>query len=70
METITIEVKYNCIKTFNVKLPRARRVWAAPGIEFYVRGPLNGHLYEQAANIAMHMCIERHIPAISLRRVR
>ncbi len=47
--------------------PRARLVWRGAGIEFYVKGPLSGIRYEQAANLAMQKTIEYHIPLVSLR---
>jgi hypothetical protein len=69
-EEITLEIKYHVIKAKQGKLKRARLEWQASGIKIYVVGSLAGHLYEQAANLAMNLCEARHIPAGSLRRAK
>lgn len=68
-EEVTIEIKYTVIKTREGKLKRARLEWVAPGIKVYVLGSIAGHLYEQAANCAMHLCENRNIPVRAMRRV-
>lgn len=50
------------------KMPRARLMWYASGVNFFVVGPLNGMKYEQAANLALQKCFEFKIPAIGLKR--
>lgn len=69
-EEVTLEIKYNVIKSKDGKSKRARLEWVAPGIKIYVVGSLAGHLYEQAANSAMHLCENRNIPVRSLRRAK
>jgi len=70
MTIITIEVKYNVMKVKNGRVKRSRLCWRGPGIEIWVLGPLNGHLYEQAANLAMNYAEGINIPAGSLRRAK
>ena len=70
MEIFTIEAKnYNLI-VVKGKSKRARLEWGASGIQFYLKGEFKGGLYECAANLALNMCIDRHIPAVMLRRQR
>ena len=67
---ITLEIKYHVIKVKEGKLKRARLEWIAPGLNVYVQGSLAGHLYEQAANVAMNYALGMHIPPRSMRRAR
>jgi len=67
---VTLEVKYNVIKVKHGALKRSRVEWRGPGLEVRVLGPLSGHLYKQAANIAMNYAQSIHIPAGSLRRAK
>ncbi len=68
-EQITIVSKYDTLVVLPGKAKRARLEWRASGLEIWVKGPLGGTLYETAANLAMNAAINRHIPAISLRKV-
>lgn len=65
---VTIEIKYHVIKVKEERMKRARLEWVAPGLKVYVKGSLAGHLYEQAANVAMNYAEGMRIPAGSLRR--
>lgn len=69
-EIFTIDARYYNLHVKEGKLKGARMEWRAAGIVFYLRGSFKGGLYDQAANLAMNMCVDRHIPAISLRRVK
>lgn len=69
-ETFTIEIKHYNLIVHPRKIKGARIEWNAPGIEFYLKGSFKGGAYEQAANLALNMCIDRHIPAIALKRAR
>lgn len=69
-EIFTIDCSRYNLKVEPGKLKGARIEWRAAGIVFYLRGSFKGGLYETAANIAMNMCLDRHIPAISLKRAR
>jgi len=68
MRQVTIEVKYEVMRSHEGKLPSARLMWVAPGLEVYCKGALPGIKYEQAANLAMNIAEDMHIPASSLRR--
>lgn len=70
MAIITIEVLDECMTIRYAQLPKSRVVWRAPGLEVRVKGSLAGCKWEQAANLAMHECLNRHIPVISLRTVK
>lgn len=65
----TIIVKYGVMVVFNDKRPRARLMWQAPGLDVYVEGELKGIDHEIAADLAMNIAQEMHIPAGSLRSV-
>ena len=68
---MTIEIVYGVMRVHYSKLPKARLVWQAAGLNVYVKGSLGGkYAYEQAANLAMQECIHRHIPVISLKLVK
>lgn len=69
-EVFTIEIKHYNLIVHTRKIKGSRLEWSAPGIEFYIKGSFKGGAYEQAANLALNMCIDRHIPAIALRRQR
>lgn len=49
--------------------PRARLEWTACGWSIFLRGKFPPLAYAQAANVMMNYLIERHVPAISIRRV-
>jgi len=68
MRLITIEVKQETMIAHEGKMPRARFMWFAPGLEIYVKGPLSGVAYEQASNLALHVAMGMNIPAISVKR--
>lgn len=66
---ITIVVKEETMEAIEGRAKGSRTVWRGAGIYFHVKGPLHGIAYEQACNLAMNMCEERHIPVRSLCRV-
>lgn len=65
---ITIVSKYDTLKVSEGFLKGSRCLWIAPGLTVYVHGPLPGLMYEQACNLALQVCDEMHIPAMSLKR--
>lgn len=68
---ITIISKYGSLTVKEGREPGYRLVWRAPGLDVYVKGAISeGNLFESAANLALNVCIDRHIPAISLRYQR
>lgn len=66
---ITILVHYGNMTVCEGRLSGSRLVWRAAGLYVYVLGTLTGDKlhFEQACNLAVNACIERHIPAVSLR---
>jgi len=65
---MTLVVVDECISMHYGRLKKARLVWRAPGICFFVKGSLQGRLtFESAGNLCIQECISRHIPPISLR---
>lgn len=68
MILITIETKYNMIVAHEGKLRGAKLEWRGAGIEIYKKGHFGRKAYESAANLALNICIDRHIPTQSLRR--
>jgi len=70
MGLITIEVlDEEMIVHEGEKLSGSRLVWSCSDLAVWVKGPLNGLRYEQASNLALNVCYDRHIPALSLKRV-
>lgn len=65
---VTIEVLDESMTAREGKMPRSRPMWCAAGLVVHVKGALPGIKYEQAANLAMAVCLTMNIPAISLRR--
>ena len=68
MSIITIELKYGIMKAHNARLRGAKLEWRGAGIEIYKKGHFGRKDYEAACNLALQLCIDRHIPTISLRR--
>jgi hypothetical protein len=53
------------------RMAKSRLVWIAPGLNVYVLGSIADKFkFEQASNMALQECINRHIPASSLRYQR
>jgi len=48
---------------------QSRLEWQAPGFDIYKRGRFSITQYEAATNIVLNYLIERHVPAIAMRRV-
>lgn len=68
MSIITIKVKYDTMTVHEGKLPHARLVWRASGLDVCVLGSIaKDLLFEQASHLALIECQNRHIPLISLR---
>jgi len=70
MSVITIEVKYDRATIHYGKLPRAKLAFQACGLDIYTKGTSSSLHEDCIPNIAMNACLERHIPLISLRRVK
>lgn len=70
MAIITIEVKYGRVTVHNEKLPRAKLAFQAAGLDIYSRGTSSDIHEDCIPNLAMQECLNRHIPLISLRRVK
>ena len=66
---ITIEVTEDLIVVEYEKITGSRRMWAAPGVDIYVKGKLNDGDYERVQHMAMTVCDEMHIPVSSMRKV-
>ena len=70
MRLITIVSRYDTLTVNDgEKIDGSRLVWVVRDeLYVWVKGPLNGLLYEQAANLALQVCCEMHIPAQMLVR--
>lgn len=66
---ITIEVKYGRMTVHYEKLPKAKLVFQAAGLDIFVKGSSSEIHDDALPNLAMQECLSRHIPLISLRRV-
>jgi len=67
-EEMTLVVKDEMISMHYGRLEKARLVWRAPGVAFYVKGSLQGRTtFESAGNLCLQECLLRRIPAVSLR---
>jgi len=66
---ITILVHYGVMTVCEGKLSGSTLTWRASGLDVYVKGALTGDKlhFEQAQNLALNVCIDRHIPCVSLR---
>lgn len=70
MEIITIIIKWHMMEVKQGTVKKSRRVWTAPGLEIRVHGPFSGSQFDRAQHIAIQECEKRHIPLISLRKVK
>lgn len=70
MILITIETKYNIMIAHEGKLKGAKLEWRGAGIEIYKKGHFGRKAYESAANLALNICLDRHIPTTSLKKVK
>lgn len=66
---ITIDITEDFMVVEYERLPKSRRVWAGPGVNIYVRGPLSEKDYDAAQHMAQTVCDDMHIPVGSLRLV-
>ena len=70
MRLITIDVKDESMVVVEGVLKGSRREWTVTGqLDIFVKGKINGVKWDQAGNLALNVCCEMHIPAISLKRV-
>jgi hypothetical protein len=68
---ITFEIRGGVITSYDKKLPKAQLRFQADGLDVYVLGSLSDdNNYERVTNLAMSVCVERHIPIITLHRVK
>lgn len=67
MTLITIEIEYENMRVVYGKSAGSRLTWACAGLQIFVAGSLAGLRFEQAANLAAHVCSDIHIPVSSLR---
>jgi len=50
----TIVQKYGMFAVHHERIAGSRLMWTGPRVEFWVKGELDGKMYEKAANLAMH----------------
>lgn len=70
MTIITYKVSDEKIEEVEGKLPKARLAFQASGLDIYIVGVSKYHHADCIPNMAMNACLIRHIPVISLRRVK
>jgi hypothetical protein len=69
MVLITIYSQYDSLAVYHYRLKGSRLMWRASNFEVWVKGPLNGLLYEQACNLALHHGSLSGVNALDLKRV-
>ena len=69
-EKLTIVIKHGLVMLDYGKHPKARLVFTANGLEIYQKGASSDLHDDCIPNMAMNACIARHIPVLSLRRVK
>lgn len=70
MSMITIFVRYGSVTVVEGRLPKSRLIFTAAGLAVYQLGSSSEIHEDCIPNVAMNACIARHIPVISLRRVK
>lgn len=70
MNMITIVVKYGSVTVVEGRLPKSRLIFTSAGLAVYQLGS-SAEIHEDCIpNVAMNACLDRHIPLISLRRIK
>lgn len=67
---VTIVIKHDRATVEYGKKPRATLKFQAAGLDIYTKGTSSALHDDCIPNIAMNECLSRHIPLISLRRVK
>jgi hypothetical protein len=68
--SVTIVIKHDRATVVYGKQPKASLKFQAAGLDIFVKGS-SASLHEDCIpNIAMNECLSRHIPLISLRRLK
>ena len=72
MRLITIVNRYGCLSVVEGQEDASRLEWRdnTRALEVYIKGAFTPLEYAQAANLALNVCIDMHIPAIALKRVK
>lgn len=69
-EIVTILITDEKVTMVSGKLPRAKLAFQSAGLDIYKKGSSQYHHEDFIPNMAMNACLARHIPVISLRRVK
>jgi hypothetical protein len=67
---ITIVVKYGSVTVVEGRLPKSRLIFTAAGLAVYQLGSSSEIHEDCIPNVAMNAALERHIPLISMKRVK
>lgn len=70
MSMITIVVKYGRLTVVEGHLPKSRLIFTSAGLAVYQLGSSNEIHEDAIPNLAMNAALARHIPLISMKRVK